>query len=189
MKKLVSGAPTNTTITFYHEQLYHFFFAAVDENRFIYRRWGWEEAMGYGLYDLRSGEDWLLSEDGQPRLVLENKLYTTTEIINLETRARVPLPQIIVDWPTLGDGYGGEWYYAPDGSVMCCFDYPFFEADGLFLYDVTRGEMKGYWKADNLSGSPSSYFYLDCAPYFLDSNTSPYVAAMIRLYAYGNPPA
>ncbi len=195
MKRLLGDKTENLIATFVGDRKRYTFFKAVDENRFIYYHQGWEGLdFGCGLYDLRTGEDSIiLLEEGMPDLLLDNKLYTSKEIVDLETLSHVPHAQIITDWPEdYYYHYGNRWVNAPDGSVMCCVDSMannmadhnmngMLEAreilddlNGnpvLFVYDVIEGEMKGYWKVEVFGSGPLYPFNPQSPPYFLDANT------------------
>ncbi len=99
------------------DPLYFCFFAALDEHRFVYTRFGWDGARkGCGMYDLTTGESRRLDERGVPCLLYEGRLFTTQSVVDINTCEAVPLPSGIqagIHAP------GQKWALSADGKLLC----------------------------------------------------------------------
>lgn len=124
------------------DPLYFYFFAALDDHRFVYTRIGWDGAKeGCGEYDLTTGESRRLDEQGLPCLIYEGRLFTNQSVVDLKTYRVQPVPPgIRVSMNT----EGRKWAISPDGRLLCELLKPTsFDQPALCFYAMETGAQLG----------------------------------------------
>ena len=146
--------------------------APLDAQRFVYAAFGWEWGAGFGIYDLKTGQDHRFTGRGQLYGQYGNKLIGSSLIADVDSLEVRALPESIQEQlrqvSAMEDGHV-NYAIPPSGSLLALTGLKSRQPDAhtLTLTDINSGKLVFSYDIEKPDASEDSISFLDDSRFLL----------------------